>query len=84
MSELMREAFRHYRTRDENRTSYDLASIYRMIADVKNNPLSPTELAAENRRLMKIGAALGKKAGIRERDVVRVVHESRARRRSAS
>lgn len=83
MSELLREAFRHYRTRGDRRASDDLASIYRMIADVKNNPLSPAELEAENKRLMKVGAALGKKAGIRERDVVRVIHESRGRRRSA-
>jgi metal-responsive CopG/Arc/MetJ family transcriptional regulator len=84
MSELLREAFRHYRTREDRRASDEFASIYRMIADVKNNPLSPTELEVENRRLMKVGAALGKKAGIREREVVRVIHESRARRRSAS
>lgn len=80
MSELLREAFRHYRTREDNRVSEDLAAILRIIADAKNNPLSAKELAAEDRRLMKIGAAHAKKAGFKERDAVRLVHESRARR----
>ena len=80
MSELLREAFRHYLTRGDNHTSDDLASILRIIADARGNPLSPKELKAEDRRLMKIGAARAKKVGSNERDVVRLVHESRARR----
>ncbi len=80
MSELLREAFRYYRAREDNRTSHEFASIVRIIADAKSNPLSPKDLAAEDRRLMKIGAAHAKKAGNKERDAVRLVHESRARR----
>lgn len=80
MSELLREAFRHHRARGGNRTPDDLASILRIISDAKSNPLSPKELGAEDRRLMKIGAARAKKVGIKEGDVVRIVHESRARR----
>ena len=80
MSELLREAFRHYCTGGNKRVPDDLASILRIIADAKVNPLSPEELAAEDKRLMAVGAAQAKKVGSKERDVVRVVHESRARR----
>jgi metal-responsive CopG/Arc/MetJ family transcriptional regulator len=80
MSELMREAFRQYRAAERNRVPNDLASILRVIADAKREPLPDQELAAEDKRLMKIGEAQAKKVGSKERDVVRVVHESRARR----
>lgn len=80
MSELLREAFRRYRTDGITRMPDDLASILRIIADAKVNPLSPKELEAEDKRLMAVGAAHTKKVGSKERDVVRVVHKSRARR----
>lgn len=83
MSELLREAFRQYCTGGRKRVPDDLASILRVIADAKTNPLSGKKLAAEDRRLMAIGAAHAKKVGSKERDVVRVVHESRARRRAS-
>jgi metal-responsive CopG/Arc/MetJ family transcriptional regulator len=80
MSELLREAFRQYCTRGRKRVPDDLASILRIIADAKTHPLSAKKLAAEDQRLMAVGAANAKKVGSKERDVVRVVHESRARR----
>jgi metal-responsive CopG/Arc/MetJ family transcriptional regulator len=80
MSELLREAFRHYCTGGKKRVPDDLASILRIIANAKVNPLSPKELEAEDKRLMAIGAAQAKKVGSKERDVVRVIHKSRARR----
>lgn len=80
MSELLREAFRAYCTGGKRRMTGDLASILRIIAEAKANPLSETELGAEDKRLMRVGAAQAKKVGSKERDVVRVVHESRARR----
>jgi len=80
MSELLREAFRAYCTGGKPRVAGDLASILRIIAEAKVNPLSAKELAAEDKRLMAAGAAYAKKASSKERDVVRVVHESRARR----
>lgn len=80
MSELLREAFRVYQTGGKKRVPDDLASILRIIADAKMRPLTPRELAAEDRRLMAVGAAHARKVGSKERDVVRVVHESRARR----
>lgn len=81
MSELLREAFRAYCTGGRtSRVSGDLASVLKIIAEAKTNPLSSKELAAEDKRLRAIGAAQAKKVGSKERDVVRVVHESRARR----
>ena len=81
MSELLREAFRVYCTGGRTQVpDEDLASILRIIAAAKTTPLSPTELAAEDKRLMSAGATQARKVGSKERDVVRVVHESRARR----
>ena len=79
MSELLREAFRQYCTA-RKRVPDDLASILRIIAEAKTHPLSARELADEDRRLMAVGAANAKKAGAKERNAVRVVHQSRARR----
>jgi hypothetical protein len=53
--------------------------LMQIIEDAKKNPMTPRELAAENARLMAYGARQAKKAGIKERDVLRVIHESRSR-----
>jgi metal-responsive CopG/Arc/MetJ family transcriptional regulator len=82
MSELLREAFRQY-SAGGKRARNDLAALLEIVADAKRHPLSATELAAEDRRLMRVGAAQAKKVGSQERDAVRVVHESRARRRAS-
>ena len=51
----------------------------------KKNPLTPKELAAEQKRLMKFGASQAKRLGIiTDADIVRIIHESRARRSAAS
>jgi len=54
-----------------------------IIEEAKTNPMTARELAAENARLMAYGARQAKKAGIKERDVPRVIHESRSRQRSS-
>ena len=46
-------------------------------------PPDTVMLRAENARLMAYGARQAKKAGIKERDLARVIHESRSRRRSS-
>jgi len=66
--------------RDED---YPLDTVMRLIKEAKKNPMSRAELRAENARLMAYGARQAKKAGIKERDIVRVIHESRSRRRSS-
>jgi hypothetical protein len=63
--------------RKANRHAPDL--VMQIIEDAENNPMTARELAAENSRLMAYGARRAKKAGIKERDVPRVIHDSRAR-----
>jgi hypothetical protein len=47
--------------------------------EAEKNPMTAKELAAENSRLMAYGARQAKKVGIKERDVPRVIHDSRSR-----
>jgi hypothetical protein len=53
--------------------------VMQIIEEAKRNPMTAKELAAENARLMAYGARQAKKAGIKERDVPRVIHDSRSR-----
>jgi len=53
--------------------------VMQIVEDAKTNPMTARELATENARLMAYGARQAKKAGIKERDVVRVIRESRSR-----
>jgi Arc/MetJ-type ribon-helix-helix transcriptional regulator len=80
MSELVREALRHYTTGRRTRTGRgDLQWIPRVIGEAKRNPLAPEEIIAEDKRLAAYGACQAKKLGSKERDTVRMIHESRAR-----
>jgi bifunctional DNA-binding transcriptional regulator/antitoxin component of YhaV-PrlF toxin-antitoxin module len=58
------------------------AVVNRIMDEAKRNPLSHAELRAENAKLMAYGARQAKKAGMEERDIPRVIHESRSRRRT--
>ena len=57
--------------------------VMQIVEEAKKNPMTARELAAENARLMAYGARQANKAGIKERDVPRVIHESRSRQRSS-
>ena len=59
---------------------YSLEAVTQIIEDARKNPMSPRKLAAEDARLMAYGARQAKKAGIKEGDIPRVIHESRSRR----
>ena len=83
MSELLREAFRQYKERRGQGGEGDLQMVMRIINEVKKTPMTPEELRAENKKLMEYGAQQAKKAGIKERDIPRIVHESRTRRRTS-
>jgi len=63
MSELLADAFRQYCAGGKKRVADDLASLLEIIADAKMQPLSAQELAAEDKRLMKVGAVQAKKVG---------------------
>jgi hypothetical protein len=52
--------------------------VMQVIEEAKKNPMTAFELATENARLMAYGARQAKKAGIRECDVPRVIHDSRS------
>jgi len=56
--------------------------VMQIIKEAKKNPMTAEELAAENARLMSYGARQAQKAGIKERDIPRVIHESRSRHRT--
>jgi bifunctional DNA-binding transcriptional regulator/antitoxin component of YhaV-PrlF toxin-antitoxin module len=61
---------------------YSPKMLAQIIEATKKNPMSRAELRAENARIMAYGARQAKKAGIKERDIPRVIHESRSRRRT--
>jgi hypothetical protein len=54
------------------------------MADAKKNPMTRDEFLAEERRLARFGASQAKRLRIGEDDIVRIIHEFRARRTSAS
>ena len=84
MSELVREALRHYATSRRTRSDRgDLRWMARTIGEAKRNPLAPEEIIAEDKRLAAYGAHQAKKLGFKERDTVRMIHESRARRNAS-
>ena len=80
MNELVREALRQYKSRRGRTTQEELRMVLRIINEVKRNPLTPEELRAENKRLMQYGAQQTRRAGVKERDITRVIRESRVRR----
>jgi antitoxin component of MazEF toxin-antitoxin module len=61
---------------------YPLETVMRIINEEKKHPMSDRQAAALDAELMAYGAKNAKKAGIRERDIPRLVHEYRARRRT--
>jgi hypothetical protein len=57
--------------------------IEQWIKEAQEHPLSDREAAKLDKELMAYGAKQAKKLGIKERDIVRIIHESRARRRAS-
>jgi bifunctional DNA-binding transcriptional regulator/antitoxin component of YhaV-PrlF toxin-antitoxin module len=57
--------------------------VTQIIEESKKHPMRRAELRAENARLMAYGARQAKKAGIKERDIPRLIHEFRSRRRTS-
>jgi bifunctional DNA-binding transcriptional regulator/antitoxin component of YhaV-PrlF toxin-antitoxin module len=60
-----------------------LETVTQVIKESRKNPLSRAELRVENVKLMAYGTRQAKKTGIKERDIPRVIHESRSRRRTS-
>jgi len=61
---------------------YPLQTVRQIIKEAKRHPMSSGEGAALDAELMAYGAKQAKKAGVKERDIPRVTHESRAQRRT--
>jgi bifunctional DNA-binding transcriptional regulator/antitoxin component of YhaV-PrlF toxin-antitoxin module len=68
---------------EASREDYPMETVLRIIKEAKRRPLSREEGEALDAELMAYGAQRAKKAGIKERDTVRIIHESRARRRTS-
>jgi bifunctional DNA-binding transcriptional regulator/antitoxin component of YhaV-PrlF toxin-antitoxin module len=68
------------RSPEEHRSA---ETVIQIVNEARKGPLSRAELRTENAKLMAYGARQAKKAGIEERDIPRVIHESRSRRRTS-
>ena len=85
-SELFREMvrvyhrFRQQRDRDEERWVMNL--IREAKAEQARQPMSVEEMLREDRQLARYGARQASKAGIKPRDIDRIIHERRKARRS--
>jgi bifunctional DNA-binding transcriptional regulator/antitoxin component of YhaV-PrlF toxin-antitoxin module len=66
---------------ESSREDYPMETVMRIIREAKRRPMSRAESVAVDAGLMAYGAQQAKKAGIKERDITRIIHESRARRR---
>ena len=61
---------------------YPMETVMRIIQEAKERPMTRRQAAALDRDLRAYGLKQAKKLGIKERDIPRIIHESRARRRS--
>jgi hypothetical protein len=61
---------------------YPMETVMRIIKEGKRRPMSPAECEEVDAHLRAYGAQRAKEAGIKERDILRIIHESRARRRA--
>jgi AbrB family looped-hinge helix DNA binding protein len=64
------------------REDYPMETVMRIIKEEREDPMSPSQLAALDAELKAYGAKNAKKLGIKERDIPRLIHEFRARRRT--
>lgn len=69
--------------KEASRDDYPMENVNRIIKDAKRRPMSPAEAEAVDAELMAYGARNAKKPGIKETDIVRIIHESRAHRRTS-
>jgi hypothetical protein len=62
---------------------YPSETVTRIIKEVKESPMNRQQLAALDAQLTAYGAKQAKKVRIKERDIPRIIHESRARCRAS-
>ena len=87
-SELFREMVRVYERYRKQKEQYDEAWVMRLVREVEEEdrirPMTQEELEREEEELRRYGEAQSKKLGIKEKDIDRIIHEHRARRRHQS
>jgi bifunctional DNA-binding transcriptional regulator/antitoxin component of YhaV-PrlF toxin-antitoxin module len=68
----------------KNRTAddYPLETVMRIVKSAKRRPMSHEQGEALDAELLAYGAQRAKKVGAKERDIPRIIHESRAKRRT--
>jgi bifunctional DNA-binding transcriptional regulator/antitoxin component of YhaV-PrlF toxin-antitoxin module len=67
---------------ETSRADYPIETVMRIVKEQREKPMSPRQLTALDADLRTYGAEQAKKAGVKERDIPRIIHESRARRRT--
>lgn len=84
MSELFREALRHYQaSRQAPNPDDDLAWVMNIIEDAKKHPMTPAQLASESKYLNAYGSRRARGQNLTDQDIVRIIHESRAERNAS-
>ncbi len=68
--------------KEPSRSDYSLETVMGIVKEQTEKPMSPRRLAALDTELKTYGAKQAKKVGVKERDITRIIHESRARRRT--
>ncbi len=63
-------------------SDYPMETVMRILKEVKEHPPDRRQVARMDAAVGSYGAKQAKKTGIKERDIPRIIHESRARRRT--
>lgn len=86
-SELFREMVRVYERYREQGEEYDEEWALNVMREAQEeerlHPMSPEEHRREEEELLRYGAAQARKMGIKDKDIDRIIHENRKRRRNA-
>ena len=85
-SELFREMVRGYRRyrdrRDRDEARWIMGIIEEARAEQEKNPIGIEDMLKESGRLSRYGARQAKKLGIKPKDIERIVHDYRARKKA--
>ena len=68
--------------KESSADDYPLETVTGIIKEAKDHPMTRRQGEVLDAELMAYGAKQAKKVGIKERDIPRLIHESRARRRT--
>jgi len=61
---------------------YPMETVMRIVKEQAEKPISRSRMTTLDAELRSYGAKQAKKVGVKERDVTRIIHESRSRRRT--